>query len=213
MQRSTSFLVFVLFSALAFGCDAADSEVSDPGSDHDADADPDSDIEPPPQRAPNLTAIASGEATVGTPFAVAVAATDADGDALLFALDPETSPADATIIPTDNESAVVWWTPAVGDQGTTVPFKVIVTDDGNPPLSDAEEFQVAVAALPTLAIDLNGADEAGTDTTATFAPGGAPVSIVDDELMILASGTGLQAFGLRLPRRPIARRNSCASMS
>lgn len=144
----------------------------------------------PTQMAPVLAAIADGQATVGTQYEVTVTAVDPNtGDTLTFTLDPDDLPSGATIIQTNNNTAIVRWTPTAADQASTVTFRVIVTDNGTPVMSDSEEFTVTVAAT-SFTLDLNGTDEAGTDSTAGFVIGGGPVRVVKPDLAVLLPGGG-----------------------
>ncbi|MDZ4656578.1 MAG: peptidylprolyl isomerase [Bythopirellula sp.] len=150
----------------------------------------DLDADTTPQQAPNLAAIADGQATAGTQFQITVTATDPNpSNTLTFTLDVDDSPTGATITQTNNNTAIIRWTPTTANQGTTVNFRVLVTDNGVPVLTDAEDFQVTVAAA-TLTLDLNGTDELGNNTSASFVPNGGAVSIVDDDLAILVPNGG-----------------------
>jgi len=96
---------------------------------------------------PNLAPIADQSAVVGTELVVEVTATDPNaGDTLTYILDPENSPAGATIEKIDNNRAVIRWTPTSGDLPGPVTFGVLVIDDGNPALADSEEFQVMLSS-------------------------------------------------------------------
>lgn len=151
----------------------------------------DTDAVTEPNQSPNLAPINDRPGTAGTQIEVTVTATDPNaGDTLTFTLDPDNSPTGATITQTNNNTAIVRWTPTPGDQGSVVDFRVIVTDNGNPPLADTEDFQVTVGTT-TLFIDLNGPDEAGTNETANFVPGGGAVSIVDSDLTVFSPGNGM----------------------
>ena len=97
---------------------------------------------------PQLEPIADQQATVGQQLTITVHATDPNpGDVLTFVLDDE-SPANATLEQTDNNTAVIRWTPGPGDAETSVPFRVLVVDNGSPPLADSESFVVFVARAP-----------------------------------------------------------------
>lgn len=135
---------------------------------------------------PDLATITEVDLTAipGEEFTLTVTATDPNaGDTLTYQLDLDNSPAGATIERTDNNTAIIRWTPSTDDQSTVVNFRVLVTDDGVPPLSDVEEFQVSVTNGSVL-IDLSGSDESGADETANFVIGGESVSIVDSDLVI-----------------------------
>lgn len=103
--------------------------------------------------APNLAAVADREAPEGIELVVELTATDANPrDTLTFTLDADNSPAGATIESTGPRTAVVRWTPPAGSSGQTFGFRVLVTDDGEAPLVDAEDFEVTVGALDTVAL-------------------------------------------------------------
>ncbi len=67
-------------------------------------------------------------------------ATDANGDALTFSLDPG-APGNAAI---DPATGVFTWTPSESQGPGTSNITVRVTDNGSPPLSDAQTFSVTV---------------------------------------------------------------------
>ena len=51
----------------------------------------------------------------------------------------------------DNNNGFILWTPAPEDRSTTVNFRVIVTDNGDPPLAESIQWEVAVEnAQPVL---------------------------------------------------------------
>ncbi len=136
--------------------------------------------------APDLAPIPDGDAEVGVVFERTVTATDAEGDTLTFSLDPET-PESVTIEQVDNQTAIVRWTPEIGEEGQTITISVLVTDNGLPSEADSETFLVTVGngIDPNAAvIDLNGADEEGNDFSTTFVEGGAAVLIVDTDLIV-----------------------------
>jgi len=143
--------------------------------------------------APDLAATTSSDliAVPGIIFSFPVTAIDPNaGDTLSYQLDPTNSPAGATIVRTDNNNAVISWTPTDADQNMVVNFRVLVTDNGQPPLADVEDFQVTVTD-GSIAVDLNGADESGIDTSATFFVSGGPVSVVDDDLLVVGAADGM----------------------
>jgi hypothetical protein len=91
---------------------------------------------------PDLAEITDKTATPGAELRFTATATDPDGDNLTFSLDPEQAPAGATINP---QTGVFSWTPTAAQVGMFT-VRVIVTDDGRPPLADSETFTVTVAA-------------------------------------------------------------------
>jgi hypothetical protein len=98
-----------------------------------------------PNLAPNLAPIAAQTAQLGVPFSVTVTATDPNpGDTLTYLLDVDDSPTGATIEKITNGQAIIRWTPQAGDLPGPVRFRVLLSDDGNPELFDAEEFFVTL---------------------------------------------------------------------
>jgi len=77
---------------------------------------------------------------VGTPITVTNTATDPDGDSLTYQL--TNSPATATI----STNGIITWTPT--STGTNT-ITTIVTDNGQPPLSAMNSFQVVVNPVST----------------------------------------------------------------
>ena len=97
--------------------------------------------------APNLTPIADQSATVGEELVVNLSAADPDtGQTLTFFLDPDDSPASATLTDNGDGTAVVRWTPEASDLPGPTTFRVLVTDDASLPLVDSETFEVTLAA-------------------------------------------------------------------
>ena len=156
-----------------------------------------------PQESPDLAPIADATATVGEQVEITVTATDPNSrDTLTFLLDQDNSPTSATIEQTDNNTAIVRWTPDVADDNQEVSFRVLVVDDGDPALSDSEDFTATVGNLP-LTIDLNGTEVDGTDVSATFAPGGGAVALTNASLAITgADGDMLRAVGVGMGAPP-----------
>jgi len=96
-----------------------------------------------PNLPPNLLPIPDQTASVGIELVLIVTATDPnEDDELTFFLDPETAPAGATITPIGNRQAEIRWTPVASDSPGPVQFRVLVADDGQPPLADSEGFLV-----------------------------------------------------------------------
>ncbi len=95
--------------------------------------------------APELDAIEDQTAVVGEEFSLTIQASDSNvGDVLAYSLDPDDSPAGATIEKNDDGTATIRWTPTESDGNTTVGFRVLVTDDADNPLTDSEQFNVNV---------------------------------------------------------------------
>jgi len=99
---------------------------------------------------PDLAAISDIQASFDELLAIPLSATDPDGDNLTFILDRDdpdsTVPDGATLEQSDNNTAVIRWTPDTTDGLGDFAFPVLVIDDGFPPLSDREVFNVSVAA-------------------------------------------------------------------
>ena len=94
-------------------------------------------------QAPTLNPIANQSTSVGATVNVTASATDPDlpANELTFSLEPG-APAGATIDPSTGEFS---WTPGLGTVGDHV-VTVRVTDDGEPAMSDTEDFTVTVTA-------------------------------------------------------------------
>ncbi len=109
------------------------------------------DVQPAENVAPRLTAITDQRTTIGQTVEIIARATDANsGDVLTFQL--EQAPSDAVLTRIDNSSARITWTPDISDrnpaQGSTnIEFRVLVDDDGDPPLRDASSFFVIIDNL------------------------------------------------------------------
>jgi hypothetical protein len=95
-----------------------------------------------PNQPPDLAEIENMNIAAGAELRFTATATDPDGDDLTFSLDPEQAPAGATIDPV---TGVFSWTPTAAQIGTFT-VRVLVTDDGRPPLADSETFTITVAA-------------------------------------------------------------------
>ncbi len=101
-----------------------------------------------PNDPPQITSTPTTVAAVGAQYSYAVSATDAQGDALTYALTQ--APAGMTIGPANG---LVLWTPNAAQAGSHA-VTVRVTD--SPGLSDSQAFTIAVAAVnvpPTAAND------------------------------------------------------------
>ncbi|MEQ8847589.1 putative Ig domain-containing protein [Botrimarina sp.] len=130
-------------------------EVTDDGAPNQADSEAVSVEVLPVNVAPSLAEIADVSANAGGELTVTLTATDPNsGQTLVFFLDPDTAPDGATITAVDANTAELRWTPDASLIGSTVEIGVLVSDDGLPPLVDAESFEVSVIealAAPTLA--------------------------------------------------------------
>ncbi|MEW4452967.1 hypothetical protein AB1L30_09845 [Bremerella sp. JC817] len=100
-----------------------------------------------PNLSPDMEPIPDQTAQVGVELVIQITATDPNGgDTLTYILDAEDSPAGATIEKIDNNHAVIRWTPTADDLPGPVSFRVLVIDDGEPPLADDEAFVVTLTA-------------------------------------------------------------------
>lgn len=112
------------------------------------------------QQSPNIAPLGDRETATGELVEVVVTATDPNPlDTLTFLLDRDNSPADATLEPIGPYSARIVWTSPPSAAGQSFPFRVLVIDDGEPPLADSEDFIVMVAEANAEAADLSAADE------------------------------------------------------
>ena len=134
---------------------------------------------------PNLATVDNPQAVIGAELEVVITATDANpSDVLTFIIDQDDSATGATIEKTGSRSAVFRWTPTTTDGLGEETFRILVIDDGDPALSDTEEFTVTVVEDPP-EVDLNGPDEAGASFTATFRVGvDTSISIVDTDVTV-----------------------------
>jgi hypothetical protein len=90
---------------------------------------------------PDLAGVDDQNAVIGQELTVSVTATDVDtSQTLTFTLDVDNSPANATIDKTSATTALIRWTPEASDLPGPVNFRVLVTDDGDPELSDSQNF-------------------------------------------------------------------------
>jgi hypothetical protein len=98
---------------------------------------------------PVLDAVGSHVVYEGAPFAISVAASDPDADALAFAVDG--LPLDGALVDAGDGTAEFGWSPAVGSAGS-YPLTVRVTDAGVPTLEDLEDVTITVIARPPEAL-------------------------------------------------------------
>ncbi|MEX2141520.1 MAG: putative Ig domain-containing protein [Pirellulales bacterium] len=96
-------------------------------------------------RPPDLAPIPNQTVVAGTELTLTATATDPDGDRLTFSLDPESAALlpGATINP---QTGVFTWTPPATQMPGPVTVRILVTDDGEPPLADSETFIITVTA-------------------------------------------------------------------
>jgi hypothetical protein len=135
---------------------------------------------PEVNRAPSLQVIPSQQVALGDSLILPVTATDPDLPAnhLLFSLDPG-APAGMSI---DAQSGQVQWTPSASQAPSTNHVTVRVTDDGVPPLSSAQSFDVLVqAASPWKFVSATGTASSSTVYIYLTAPG----EVYVDDLMIV----------------------------
>jgi hypothetical protein len=90
---------------------------------------------------PVLAQIGRRSTRVGQPLHVAISATDTDGDTLAF--QATGVPAGASFVDAGGGTATLDWTPTAGDVGSRT-VTLTVTDDGAPPESDSESFELVV---------------------------------------------------------------------
>ncbi len=101
---------------------------------------------PPINTAPTLAAIADQSAQVGNPLTFQVSATDAESppQQLTFSLGSG-APAGVAL---DSNTGLFAWTPGPETADQRFVLTVIATDNGSPPLSASQTFNITVAAAP-----------------------------------------------------------------
>jgi hypothetical protein len=101
--------------------------------------------------APVLAPISDRTINVGYNLSITNNATDSDTPAQTLTYTLPTAPTNATI---GSTSGVISWRPLVTQANTTNPFSVVVTDNGAPPMSATQSFNVVVnpLALPTISV-------------------------------------------------------------
>ncbi|TWT40795.1 peptidylprolyl isomerase [Botrimarina hoheduenensis] len=156
-----------------------------------------------PQQSPNLAPIADLTRQVGAAVEITLTASDPNArDTLTFALDPNESPAGATLTQTSNTTAIFRWTPTNAFLDQVVSVRVLVTDNGEPPLADSERFAITVGEAP-LTADLNGTSQSGSDAAAEFVSGAGAASIVSSSLAIVGGdGSVLTGASIELLATP-----------
>jgi cyclophilin family peptidyl-prolyl cis-trans isomerase len=114
-----------------------------------------------------------------------VAEDDNRNDTLTFRLSDVLgeAPDDAVIDPIDNNMADVVWTPSIDDLGASVPFRVIVEDDGVPIGDEAVQFFVNVKNEAPV-VDLNGPNDSGNGFQAFLEMIETQVAAVDTDLTV-----------------------------
>ena len=144
------------------------------------------DVEPPVNVAPQLVEVRDQRRRVGERLSIEVMANDGNRrDDLTFSLDPDQSPADATITKIDNGTARIEWMPGMADRNKRVTFRVFVDDNGQPMLGDAMVFFVDVENAAPI-VDLNGTEE-GIDRSAQLPRGEMSVGLTNSQLTIVDS--------------------------
>ena len=103
------------------------------------------DVNQPPVLAP----LADHTVYEGGPFAIALDASDPDGDVLSF--DAVGLPVDGVLVDNGDGTGELGWTPATGSAGD-YPLTVTVTDDGIPPLEDSGDLTITVVPRPADAL-------------------------------------------------------------
>ena len=116
---------------------------------------------------PDIVPIDETTGTVGQELAFQLQFSDPNrNDELTVELDLDVSPASAMLTQIDNNNGFILWTPSAEDRLQDVDFRVIVTDNGDPPMAESTQFFVSVENVePT--IDLNGS-ETGIDLDVTL---------------------------------------------
>ncbi len=112
---------------------------------------------PPPNQAPVLPAQANRNVFVGVTLTVTNTATDPDLPAQTLTYELLQAPAGAAI----SATGVITWTPTTAQADDTYTFETRVTDNGSPPLSATNSFQVTVAPAGAYlrSLDLSTADQ------------------------------------------------------
>jgi uncharacterized membrane-anchored protein len=115
---------------------------------------------------PNLTGIGGQSVDEGSLLTVNVTATDPEGQSLAYSLDPG-APAGMRI---DSGSGLLTWTPSEDQGPGTSSVTVRVTDNGTPPLSATQSFEVRVHEMnvaPVVAAIADQTAQAGSLVTVT----------------------------------------------
>jgi hypothetical protein len=94
--------------------------------------------------APVLAPISNRTINVGYNLSITNMATDSDTPAQTLTYTLPTAPTNATI---GSSNGVISWRPLVTQANTTNPFSVVVTDNGTPPMSATQSFNVVVNPL------------------------------------------------------------------
>ena len=100
-------------------------------------------------RPPVLALVGDHTVYEGSPFAIALEASDPDGNLLAFSA--AGMPPEGVLSDAGDGSAQLGWTPAAGSAGS-YPLTVTVADNGAPSLEDAEDLTVTVIARPADAL-------------------------------------------------------------
>ncbi len=97
--------------------------------------------------APDLAEVADRTAVVGQELVVDFTATDIDGDALIFQIDPDELAAIGGTLEQTAEGGQFRFTPGDSFAGQTIELTAIVVDAGSPPRSDSERFSITVSGI------------------------------------------------------------------
>ena len=100
----------------------------------------------PNLHAPQISSVSNQTVDEGIPLTVTLAGSDADVPAQTLSYALVSGPAGMTVTP----GGFVSWTPTETQGGATLTVQVKVTDNGVPPLSATESFQVTVRDVPQL---------------------------------------------------------------
>lgn len=120
------------------------------------------DVAPPENVRPVIEQVNDSTAIVGRNLQIVINATDENRlDELTYSLEVNGQSDElrgAVLQENEIGTATLFWTPSVDDRGQTVTFRVIATDNGDPPLAEAIQFDIDVLnAAPV--VTLNGDEE------------------------------------------------------
>jgi hypothetical protein len=106
----------------------------------------------PTDSPPALAAIGNQTVNVGQTVSLAASATDANQPTPNLTFSLLSAPTNASLVQINNTNAAFSLRPSVAQASSTMPVSLVVTDNGNPPLSATDTFTVVVnpITLPTL---------------------------------------------------------------
>lgn len=144
--------------------------------------------------APVLDRIADQAAIIGNELALTFTGSDADEDAIGFLLDPDETPAGATV---NRQTGAFRWTPS---EAGTFRFVAMLIDNGNRPRMDAQAFRITVTPPVQNQAPINTAPATATtneDTPLLFT-GDNAVSVADPDAGAAEIEVGLSASNGRV---------------